>query len=312
MLIESNIQYTDTENLINYISEKTSIHKERLNVIKQTNINDNYTLTLDTKKIYLFFFETITLKNFKIFIDNELYNLCSSCLILYDNDCKIEITFNDTKKMQMKLFVFVDILNGYDLKQNELINKYKPTNGILIFENNELITDELCYELINYINALEKPGFEKWGLNTNVICKFININEINNQKIKNNFDCQIFKIIEWIINKLKQEYNITCSGDSGYYLRKIYGPTKLHIDGIKINPIDNRYLPIKKIRNASVIICLNDDYEGGQFYFPLQNYKIKLKKGQIIVFPPYWTHPHMVYEPIKNTYRYTINTWLYE
>ena len=41
----------------------------------------------------------------------------------------------------------------------------------------------------------------------------------------------------------------------------------------------------------SVIIALNDDYEGGEFYFPKQDYKVKLKKGDIICFPPYHTHP---------------------
>ena len=62
----------------------------------------------------------------------------------------------------------------------------------------------------------------------------------------------------------------------------------------------------------SIIICLNDDYEDGEFYFPIQDFRIKLKKGQIIAFPPYWTHQHMVSTPTNNTYRYTINTWLYE
>ena len=62
----------------------------------------------------------------------------------------------------------------------------------------------------------------------------------------------------------------------------------------------------------SVIIALNDDYDGGEFYFPIQDYKIKLKKGDIILFPPYWTHPHKVYSPLNRTYRYTINSWLYQ
>ena len=35
----------------------------------------------------------------------------------------------------------------------------------------------------------------------------------------------------------------------------------------------------------SVIIALN---EGGEFNFINQNFKIKLKKGQLIAFPPYF------------------------
>ena len=62
----------------------------------------------------------------------------------------------------------------------------------------------------------------------------------------------------------------------------------------------------------SIIIALNDDYEGGEFYFPKQDFRVKLKKGDILCFPPYYTHPHMVEAPLNRTYRYTINTWLYE
>jgi hypothetical protein len=187
-----------------------------------------------------------------------------------------------------------------------------PQNNIFIIENNELITNDLCNELINYINTTNNFSIEKWDVNRNVNCKYININDIKETEIKDKFDNSIYKIINYIINYLNNEYNIICSGDSGYCLRKIHGPTRLHKDGINIEPIDNRYIPIKKIRTMSIIIALNDDYDGGEFYFPIQDFKIKLKKGQIIVFPPYWTHPHMVDTPENETYRYTINTWLYE
>ena len=62
----------------------------------------------------------------------------------------------------------------------------------------------------------------------------------------------------------------------------------------------------------SIIIALNDDYEGGIFHFPYQDFNVKLKKGQLIAFPPYWTHLHGVESPANGTFRYTINTWLYE
>ena len=187
-----------------------------------------------------------------------------------------------------------------------------PKNQIFIFENKELITDELCYELINYIDTTDNYEIEKWEKNRNVNCKYVDIDKIKDNEIKKKFDESIYKIINYIIKLLAENYDIICSGDSGYCLRKIYGPTRLHKDGINISSIDNRYLPVKKIRNMSLIICLNDDYEGSELYFPIQDFKIKLKKGQIIAFPPYWTHQHMAYEPLNGTFRYTINTWLYE
>jgi len=195
---------------------------------------------------------------------------------------------------------------------NIIQTKKIPSNHIFIIENNELINNDLCDELINYINTTNNFNIEKWDFEKNVNCKYVNVNDIKETEIKEKIDNNIYKIIKYLINYLNKEYNIVCSGDSGYCLRKIHGPTRLHKDGINVGRIDNRYIPIKKIRNMSVIIALNDDYEGGEFYFPIQDFTVKLKKGQIIAFPPYWTHPHMVNEPTNETYRYTINTWLFE
>ena len=69
-------------------------------------------------------------------------------------------------------------------------------------------------------------------------------------------------------------------------------------------------LYIKYIRSVSVIIALNGDYDGGEIVFPCQNFKTKLKQGEAIAFPPYWTHPHYTEDLKNNTFRYTINTWL--
>ena len=77
-----------------------------------------------------------------------------------------------------------------------------PPNNIFIIENKELISDELCNELINYINKTNDYKIEQWGLNRNVNCKYININEIKEKEIKDTFDNDIYKIINYIINYL--------------------------------------------------------------------------------------------------------------
>ena len=86
--------------------------------------------------------------------------------------------------------------------------------------------------------------------------------------------------------------------------RKIHGATRMHTDGV-LCPISMRR------RLFAVIIALNSDYEGGEFEFPQQNIKVKLKAGEALIFPPYWTHPHCTNE-LNGTFRYTINTWLTE
>jgi len=124
----------------------------------------------------------------------------------------------------------------------------------------------------------------------------------------------IMNSVEKVMEKINPK--IVFSYNSGYTLRKIYGSTRTHSDGL-IEVLDSNITYIKKqklgdyrmIRNSSIIFALNDDYIGGTFRFPYQDVSLKLKKGSILIFPPYWTHPHECDELENNTYRYTINTW---
>ena len=65
-------------------------------------------------------------------------------------------------------------------------------------------------------------------------------------------------------------------------------------------------------RKSSIIIGLNDNFEGGEISFPYQNEKIKICKGEAILFPPEWSHVHYTNDLQNRTYRFTINTWLHE
>jgi len=99
------------------------------------------------------------------------------------------------------------------------------------------------------------------------------------------------------------------------HLRKINGPTRVHVDGaislVPINDPPNYKNRGTDVRLFSVIIALNSDYEGGEFFFPRQDITIKLKAGEALIFPPYWTHPHSTND-LNGTFRYTINSWLQE
>ena len=67
------------------------------------------------------------------------------------------------------------------------------------------------------------------------------------------------------------------------------------------------------IRHLSIIINLNDDYEGGDLVFTNQKGEIikrfKLGKGSIIFFPSNFMYPHSI-EPITKGTRYSIVSWL--
>jgi len=123
---------------------------------------------------------------------------------------------------------------------------------------------------------------------------------------------KIYEVVAKITHKLMDTFPISVSAFTPFQLRKIHGATKIHIDGIfRRELMDERgFLTPNDMRELTVIIGLNDDYEGGELHFPEQKNTMKLKRGQAIAFPPYWTHPHYTDDLLNNTVRYTITTWL--
>ena len=66
-------------------------------------------------------------------------------------------------------------------------------------------------------------------------------------------------------------------------------------------------------RHLSIIMNLNDDYEGGDLIFTDQKEKeikrLKLGKGSIVFFPSNFMYPHGI-QPITKGTRYSIVAWL--
>jgi len=241
------------------------------------------------------------------------------------------------------------------IKNKYIINEYKKTN-IYIIEN--IIPEEECENFIKFIEHINKQKVTYFNGN-NVECyieSMINLLKTNDEeyyyfstelneynklidKIKNKekistnklnglFHEDIVKMnikMNTYVNIAKDlmktiNNNIKFEHHSGFLLRKIYGKTRLHKDGITeiynnsnitfLN--ENKVEDFRMIRNASIIFSLNDNYDGGEFNFPYYDLSIKLKKGSMIIFPPYWTHEHETNFLKNNTYRYTINTWTCE
>lgn len=183
------------------------------------------------------------------------------------------------------------------------INIVKLSNSIFIIQN--LFPLEDCDKYVRDIFFTENDKISH-GTQQNVEGYEINLDESKNDELiylLNNI--LIENVIPKMITKLKEvNKNIYLSVDrvasQGLVLRKITGNTRQHVDQIGGN-----FGP----RLLSIIIALNENYDDGIITFPDQGIDVKLKKSEILVFPPYWTHPHKVSCPQKND-RYTITFWL--
>jgi hypothetical protein len=185
-------------------------------------------------------------------------------------------------------------------------DKSVPEHNIFVFKSS-IVPSSLCRDLIDFITSHPDDAIvSTWGEFEHVIAKNIHFEE--NEELLQNFDLLVFSIIEKVARILRNTFGLKAKNDSGYVLREIYGPTRLHADHLYGDQFDEK--KTKNARNLAVILALNDDFEGGQFYFPVQNITLKLSRGEVLVFPPYWTHPHLVTTPSSS--RYTVNTWFFQ
>jgi len=308
----------DNNKVIDQISLNTKIQIERLSVDREVREKKlELSNPLDSSKNYLVILDDKSLNKILYLDKGGKYVLLNHNALYIENKDSLLLNFLnfDDNIECIHFYVINDLIDASQKKYNHLMERDENqiNNNIFIIDERDILSYELCDELIAYLDNAEKTNVEKWESRQNVNCKFIHIENIEDENDKKNFDDKLFNITGKVIQYLYNKYDLKSTGDSGYCLRKIYGPTRAHSDGISVTAVqDGKYIPIRKIRNMSLIMALNDDYEGGEFYFPIQDYKVTLKKGQIIAFPPYWTHKHMVNAPTNGTYRYTINTWLFE
>jgi hypothetical protein len=92
--------------------------------------------------------------------------------------------------------------------------------------------------------------------------------------------------------------------DDGYILARYDTGDSciMHVDG------QSPVYPNNGLRLATVLYYLNDVPEGGETWFPLQDMKVKPKRGMAVVFPVGFTHPHEVLA--TKSRRYILQTWI--
>jgi hypothetical protein len=187
-------------------------------------------------------------------------------------------------------------------------------SGSNIFTVADVFTVTQCDEIMNYIQKNSALWGERdvgYMSGNNVECKFLTLKDLINSGIPGakEIDDIIFKRLGAVLTTFRA-FRPDFKGihDNGYTLRKIFGGTKRHVDGVHSKTGGFT----KIVRALSFIAVLNDDYDGGIFNFPAHNLKFKVKKGEVVMFPPYWTHPHSVTSVGEGQARYTINTWILE
>lgn len=122
-------------------------------------------------------------------------------------------------------------------------------------------------------------------------------------------DKTIAPVIEGLFNRLKpiveKFYNVEAVPTNTTIVRWLPGQFQNPHADKELHEGDDAGLPNDfPYYDLSSLFYLNDDYEGGELYFPLQGVQFKPKKGAAYFFPGDMNYIHGVTE-IKNGIRYT-------
>lgn len=176
-----------------------------------------------------------------------------------------------------------------------------------ILEVKKIIPQNICKKIINYFdNDYEDARTTNTGANKDIRnCMTRSVLQTNTfgQKIYSNYLKE--KIFQCVDN-YKKQYDISIKKISQldilkYEKNEYKAGYKFHQDFA--SSVSDRHL--------SISICLNNEYEGGEFVFDLASghYTVPQNVGDAVIFPSNFMFPHQVNKITKGT-RYALIGWV--
>ena len=182
-----------------------------------------------------------------------------------------------------------------------------PPHGLCIVE--EFLSPLECRELVNLANSLEGTRFKArdldWKLTNTLdptrVCDLMKLGDsqmVLDDLVARAFKEQIIpgtgKMIEWYEEPQLLRYN-----SGGFY--------QYHVDAY--DPVPGTKTWRKAIdRDISMLIYLNDNFDGGELEFKRFSYFLRPRAGMLVWFPSDVRYEHMA-KPVTNGYRYAVVSW---
>ena len=190
--------------------------------------------------------------------------------------------FTDSTRGEDKIKDKATIFLGTNKDTIKIVKNFMPKDDLAVI-------NELC----NFFYRKDKIDEKNIPIAKNLILEY-------KEKIKNISE-DLFKL------KLEHDddantYNIKSSYLNG---RLPYFATNIHSDILTDFENNIKYDWSGHISN---LLYLNDDYDGGELYFPEHDFKIKPEPGMLVSFPGNWYNRHGIMP--ASDFRYAINVFV--
>ena len=213
-------------------------------------------------------------------------------------------------KWQAQVFLHYVDANGphaewkYDKRESLGISK-TIQNQFDYFDDCYMVVNAVSEGFCNkLIEEYSKPEVDKLPPEIGNIPGNVDLNIRNVQRLQLPLHAGIGATLTSIglnVNKERWQYNITHSNQSEFLMYDVNGKYTTHVDTFHQKSDETRKL--------TVLVFLNDNFEGGKFY--IQNSDERFyppqTKGTVLIFPSFM--PHGV-EPVTKGIRYSVVNWM--
>lgn len=183
-------------------------------------------------------------------------------------------------------------------------------NGVIIINN--YLEAEICEELRDYADqrAFHQLEVIDTDPEKNTLTNMKSQDRITDQVSIDGISCSMINIFNDIYcNRLSPFFNCDIEAyERPHILRYSAGGLyRAHADSENWDAATNSWNRVIN-RDLSVLLYLNDDYEGGELEFPNQQYKFKPKAGMMVGFPSDHRYLHAAH-PTLSGIRYAVVSW---
>tara|TARA_B100001996_G_scaffold380660_1_gene368497 strand:+ start:1273 stop:1815 length:543 start_codon:yes stop_codon:yes gene_type:complete len=162
----------------------------------------------------------------------------------------------------------------------------------------------LCEDIINYPYNYKPSTYSNHKGKIDDSKERVRMDEYWVRKNYQYYD-EIKSSFEWVIKKYSEEFSLfSVQNITDFRINKYPegGFMSKHVDNIHHSHGQQYGFP-----QATILLYLNDDYEGGEFYVAEKEFKPE--KGSAIIFPSNFMYPHEAKKITKGT-RWSVVTWL--
>ena len=176
-----------------------------------------------------------------------------------------------------------------------------------VFEKDNFLSEAECGLLINYQRSHCANDIDKWSLqdhDTNWSSRTVTLDKVDNDFVRRLVEIVHYKTSILCANSYNVNYVYPEFSNLVYWAPGM--SLGVHADNMWIDDPEKPHY--SSHRDFSMVIYLNDNYEGGKTFFNDTGYEIQPKTGKLIYFTSGKEDAHGVTEVISG-HRYTFALW---